>query len=189
MYSSGRNYDASTLSEAATGLTVAAFAMLTLATIVVARRLPGLRSAPHYEELARMQPQEYGDTREEASDIEAIDKTDGEIRRAEVRHLVFVILASLPFIFVRLVNSCLYTYSGDRRYSPLFRDVGIFIGTNVAMEMTVIVLIEGVGLTPTSRKADEKAHEEATNQNKKPWYFHIPIIGLLLRLGAGVFRR
>jgi hypothetical protein len=80
----------------------------------------------------------------------------GRIAQGE-RRILFAVLASLPFVAVRLTYSCVLVLS-DRQGSPW-----LFLGAGVLMEMMVVLICEAVGLTvaraPPAPKQDQELRQ------------------------------
>ncbi|KAI1501274.1 hypothetical protein F5X99DRAFT_383355 [Biscogniauxia marginata] len=63
------------------------------------------------------------------------------------RRVVLAVGLSLPFILVRLVYSAESVYSGNPAFNLITGDRNILLGMAVIMEMIVVAVVEGVGIT------------------------------------------
>ncbi|KAI1762528.1 hypothetical protein GGR53DRAFT_417523 [Hypoxylon sp. FL1150] len=102
-------YQVSSLTRAGTGLMIAAYILLVIATIVVATQLSAVEP--------------------------------GEKR------LVLAVGLSLPFILIRLAYAAEAVYGNNKSFSQLTGDVNIQLGMAVIMEIIVVAICEGIGMT------------------------------------------
>lgn len=63
------------------------------------------------------------------------------------RRIVLAVVASLPFVLVRLIYSCIGTLGNDNTYKPVGGNPYIFLGMAVIEEMIAMAIFEGVGFT------------------------------------------
>ncbi|OTA91599.1 hypothetical protein M434DRAFT_397116 [Hypoxylon sp. CO27-5] len=108
-YSKTGKYTISDLSKAGMGLTIAAYVLLVLTTVIVATQQ------------AHIEPGE--------------------------KRLLLAVSISLPFILVRLIYSVESVFGNNPSFSQLTGDVNIQLGMSVIMEMIVVFIVEGIGMT------------------------------------------
>jgi len=61
--------------------------------------------------------------------------------------ILFAVVASIPFMIVRLVYSCLSTFTHNKNFSLINGDETIILCVALLQELAVVILYEGVGLT------------------------------------------
>jgi hypothetical protein len=62
------------------------------------------------------------------------------------RKIIPAVAASLPFVLVRIIYSCIGTYGGNTDFRTFTGDLWIFLGMSVIMEMVVVLICEVTGL-------------------------------------------
>ncbi|KAI0841775.1 hypothetical protein F5Y06DRAFT_260402 [Hypoxylon sp. FL0890] len=116
-------YTISSLSKDGMGLTIAAYALLVLTTIVVA------------SQQAHVEPGE--------------------------KRLLLAVGASLPFILVRLIYSAESVFGNNPSFSQSTGDVNIQLGMAVIMEMIVVFIVEGIGMTLKKLPKHEAGYQQS----------------------------
>ncbi|KAI2626601.1 hypothetical protein GGR54DRAFT_591635 [Hypoxylon sp. NC1633] len=86
------------------------------------------------------------------------------------KRLVLAVGLSLPFILVRLVYSAESILGNNPDFSQFSGNADIFLGMSVVMEMIVVVIVEGIGLTlkriPKNRAAiSASGYEQPRHQS------------------------
>ncbi|KAI1384613.1 uncharacterized protein F4822DRAFT_367992 [Hypoxylon trugodes] len=63
------------------------------------------------------------------------------------KRLVLAVGLSLPFILVRLVYSAISVFGNNPSFNQLKGNADILLGMSVLMEMIVVIIVEGIGMT------------------------------------------
>lgn len=90
-------------------------------------------------------------------------KTFGEVGRVEKdeTRLLWAVAASAPFLAVRLVYASIAVWGTDARFSLLGGDVTVWLCMAMLMELAVVVVFEGVGVTLRVVKREEGPKRES----------------------------
>jgi hypothetical protein len=74
------------------------------------------------------------------------------------RHIFWALAASLPFLFIRLIYSCLSTYSHKRKFSLLGGSTTVLLCVALLEELAVVIIYESVGLTLKKQPKQDEEH-------------------------------
>ncbi|KAI1082378.1 hypothetical protein F5B20DRAFT_34761 [Whalleya microplaca] len=72
-----------------------------------------------------------------------------QISRVEIgqKRLVLAVGLSLPFLLVRLAYSAATNFGNSSTFNPVNPDVNVRLGMSIIMEMIVVAIVEGIGMT------------------------------------------
>ncbi|KAK6952891.1 hypothetical protein Daesc_005188 [Daldinia eschscholtzii] len=121
-------YKVSSLSQAGTGLMIAAFVLLVFSTAFLATQMPYME--------------------------------------AQEKRLVLAVGVSLPFLLVRLAYSAESLYGNNPAFNQVTGDINIQLGMSVIMEMAVVAVVEGVGMTLDKKTKYTAQQSEQSEQSE-----------------------
>lgn len=81
------------------------------------------------------------------------------------KRLLLAIAAALPFLLVRLIFAALTTFSNSGSFSMMNGSVNVRLGMAIIMEMVVVAIIEGIGLTVQKRPSPMTAEHGPLRQS------------------------
>ncbi|CAJ2506062.1 Uu.00g001920.m01.CDS01 [Anthostomella pinea] len=94
------------------------------------------------------------------------------------KRVLLAVAICLPFILVRIIYSAESVFGHDSRFSQFGGDPNILLGTAVLMEMIVIAIVEGFGLTFSVRPKEELpsktlwAHSQGRRERRRERHAH-----------------
>jgi hypothetical protein len=81
------------------------------------------------------------------------------------KRLLIAVAASLPFLLVRIIYSCLSTFTTNSEFSQISGNPTILLVMGFVMELIVIILYEAVGLTLRRIRSDQYNSEQPHYEN------------------------